>query len=334
MKTVPKVLTLALAILLTCTLAAQNRLTGITLQSNGEDLEKVLDKIEKGSGYRFIFNGSVVDVHQPAGKVSADNEPVDKFLARLFHGKGIEFTIKGNKIVLSAENPSSVAVQCKVTGIVRDAAGLPLPGASVLILGTVKGTVTGSDGRFSLMVPSGAHIVFSSLGYVDKSRHVTTEADLEITLEEDLQQLDQIVVVGYGSQKRSSLTGAISTVSDKDVLRAPTMSISNIIGARVSGIAAVQSSGQPGANDATLSIRGQGSIVYIIDGIRRTAADFNGLDPGEIESVSVMKDASAVSVFGLDANGAFIVTTKKGADEAVKIDYTGSVCPLPPNSEQ
>ena len=115
-------------------------------------------------------------------------------------------------------------------------------------------------------------------------------------------------------KKRGSLTAAISTVSDKEILKAPTMGISNIIGARVAGISAVQASGQPGADNASLSIRGQSGIIYVIDGIRRSASDFNGLDPNEIESVSVLKDASAVAVYGLDANGAFIVTTKKGTN--------------------
>ena len=103
------------------------------------------------------------------------------------------------------------------------------------------------------------------------------------------------------------------------------MGISNIIGARVAGISAVQASGQPGADNASLSIRGQSGIIYVIDGIRRSASDFNGLDPNEIESVSVLKDASAVAVYGLDANGAFIVTTKKGQTDKVTISYTGTV---------
>ncbi|WP_409013622.1 TonB-dependent receptor plug domain-containing protein [Bacteroides thetaiotaomicron] len=134
-------------------------------------------------------------------------------------------------------------------------------------------------------------------------------------MKDDVASLDEVVVVGYGTQKRGSITAAISTVSDKELLKAPTMSISNVVGARIAGVAAVQSSGQPGSDNATLTMRGQTGIVYVIDGIRRTSADFNGLDPNEIESVSILKDASAVAVYGLDANGVFIVTTKQGKAE-------------------
>lgn len=160
---------------------------------------------------------------------------------------------------------------------------------------------------------------------VSQEVKVGNKTNINITLKEDVSSLDEIVVVGYGTQKRGSLTAAISTVSDKEILKAPTMGISNIIGARVAGISAVQASGQPGADNASLSIRGQSGIIYVIDGIRRSASDFNGLDPNEIESVSVLKDASAVAVYGLDANGAFIVTTKKGQTDKVTISYTGTV---------
>ena len=154
---------------------------------------------------------------------------------------------------------------------------------------------------------------------------VNNQRFISVTMKDDVASLDEVVVVGYGTQKRGSITAAISTVSDKELLKAPTMSISNVVGARIAGVAAVQSSGQPGSDNATLTMRGQTGIVYVIDGIRRTSADFNGLDPNEIESVSILKDASAVAVYGLDANGVFIVTTKQGKAEKMSITYTGSV---------
>ena len=154
---------------------------------------------------------------------------------------------------------------------------------------------------------------------------VNNQRFISVTMKDDVASPDEVVVVGYGTQKRGSITAAISTVSDKELLKAPTMSISNVVGARIAGVAAVQSSGQPGSDNATLTMRGQTGIVYVIDGIRRTSADFNGLDPNEIESVSILKDASAVAVYGLDANGVFIVTTKQGKAEKMSITYTGSV---------
>lgn len=213
--------------------------------------------------------------------------------------------------------------QNAVTGIVNDVKDESIPGVSVVIKGTAKGVITDLNGKFSINARAKDVLVFSYMGMATREIEVGNQHFMKITMKEDVALLDEVVVVGYGSQKRASVTGAVSTVSDREILRAPTMSISNIVGSRVAGITAVQSSGQPGEDNAALTIRGQGSIVYVIDGIRRTAADFNGLDPNEIESVSVLKDASAVAVYGLDANGVFIVTTKKGKDEKMHITYTG-----------
>ena len=220
---------------------------------------------------------------------------------------------------------AGMSAQTSVKGQVKDADGNPLPGVSVLIKGTNTGTVTDVDGHWSLLAGSTDILRFSYLGMETQNIRVGDRALIDVTMREDVAFLEETVVVGYGTQKRSSLTGAISTVSDEEILRAPTMSISNMVGSRIAGIAAFQASGQPGADNASLTIRGQGNIIYVIDGIRRSAADFNGLDPNEIESISVLKDASAVAVYGLDASGAFVVTTRQGRDEKVRISYTGTV---------
>src|SRR5574344_1106436 len=206
----------------------------------------------------------------------------------------------------------SCYAQSAITGVVNDANKEPLIGASILVKGSNRGTMTGLDGKFSINAKKNDVLVFSYVGMKNKEVKLDSSNPIVVTMSDDVASIDEVVVVGYGTQKRGSITGSVSTVSDKELLKAPTMSLSNVVGARVSGIAAVQSSGQPGSDNATLTLRGQGGIVYVIDGIRRTSADFNGLDPNEIESVSVLKDASAVAVYGLDANGVFIVTTKRG----------------------
>lgn len=219
----------------------------------------------------------------------------------------------------------SCYAQSAITGVVNDANKEPLIGASILVKGSNRGTMTGLDGKFSINAKKNDVLVFSYVGMKNKEVKLDSSNPIVVTMSDDVASIDEVVVVGYGTQKRGSITGSVSTVSDKELLKAPTMSLSNVVGARVSGIAAVQSSGQPGSDNATLTLRGQGGIVYVIDGIRRTSADFNGLDPNEIESVSVLKDASAVAVYGLDANGVFIVTTKKGAQNKTSITYTGTV---------
>jgi len=212
-----------------------------------------------------------------------------------------------------------------VKGTVSDESGNPLIGATVQLKSTNYGTITNFDGKYELKAKVKDVLIFSYMGMTTQEITVSFNKEINVTLKDDAALLDEVVVVGYGTQKRGSVTGAVSMVSDKEILKAPTMSISNIIGSRVAGISAVQSSGQPGADAASLKIRGQSGIIYIIDGIRRTATDFNEIDPNEIESVSVLKDASAVAVYGLDANGAFIVTTKKGKTSKTTITYTGNV---------
>lgn len=213
--------------------------------------------------------------------------------------------------------------QNAVKGTVIDGTGQPLPGVSVVVKGTGNGAITNVDGHYLVNASSKDVLNFSYVGMLPQEVKVAGRSRIDVTMKDDVASLDEVVVVGYGTQKRASITGAVSTVSDKDILKAPTMSVSNIVGSRVAGISAVQASGQPGSDDAALKVRGQDGVIYVIDGIKRTAADFNNIDPNEIESVSVLKDASAVAVYGLDASGAFIVTTKRGKNEKLTISYTG-----------
>lgn len=219
-----------------------------------------------------------------------------------------------------------VNAQINVRGKVVDSNKEPLTGVTVMVKGLKVGTVTDINGDFSINVPNSKSVLLVSyISYKKQEILVGNSKELAVILAEDNELLNEVVVVGYGTQKRASVTGAVSTVSSKDILKAPTMSISNIVGARVAGISAVQSSGQPGSDEATLKVRGQDGAIYVIDGIKRTSADFNNIDPNEIESVSILKDASAVAVYGLDASGVFIVTTKRGKNEKLAISYTGSM---------
>ncbi|MBR8721054.1 TonB-dependent receptor P26 [Bacteroides pyogenes] len=219
----------------------------------------------------------------------------------------------------------NVSAQNVIKGTVTDGNDEPLPGVSVAVKGTTIGTVTDINGKYSINAKDKDILIFSYIGMATQEVRVNGRSSVSVKMKDDVASLDEIVVVGYGTQKRGSITGAVSTVSDKELLKAPTMSISNIVGSRIAGVAAVQSSGQPGSDNAALTMRGQDGIIYVIDGIRRTSADFNGLDPNVIESVSILKDASAVAVYGLDASGAFIVTTKKGQVDKMSITYTGTV---------
>jgi TonB-linked SusC/RagA family outer membrane protein len=208
-----------------------------------------------------------------------------------------------------------------VQGKVVNTQGEELIGVSVKLKGTNSIAATNAVGEFKLNVPEkNAILEFSYIGYKTKSMALNGEKNLSVTLEENLRFLDEIVVVGYGTQKRASVTGAVSTMSDKELLKAPAMGITNVLGARVAGVAMLQSSGQPGSDAASLLVRGQ-SATYIVDGVQRS---FNEIDPNEIESISVLKDATSAAVYGLDASAVVIVTTKKGKAEKLRISYTGT----------
>ena len=219
----------------------------------------------------------------------------------------------------------AIAQQITVKGTVVDDTDEPLPGVSVVIKGHKTGVMTDIDGNYVITAAPNDIIDFTYIGMKPESVKVNGRTKIDVTLFPDSNTLDELVAVGYGVQKRGTITGAVSTVKGAELLNVPVMSVSNIVGSRVAGIASLQSSGQPGADDATLTLRGMSGIIYVIDGVKRTSQDFNQLDPNEIDQVSVLKDAASVAIYGLDANGVIIVTTKRGANEKTKISYTGSV---------
>ena len=210
--------------------------------------------------------------------------------------------------------------QTNVTGKVTDSKGEALIGVNVKIKGTQLGTITDIDGLFRLSVANTNQVLeLSYVGYKTLEVPLKGKTFVNITLLEDTELLDEIVVVGYGTQKKISVTGAISSVSEKEIERAPSIGITNVIGARVAGVSMLQSSGQPGGDAASLLVRGQ-KAVYIVDGVQRS---FNEIDPNEIASVSVLKDATSAAVYGLDASAVVIVTTKRGKTDKMKISYNG-----------
>ena len=218
-----------------------------------------------------------------------------------------------------------------ITGRVIDAANQALPGVSIVLKGTTVGTTTDADGRFRLNITNdGAILQVSYIGYVTQEITVGSRSDVSITLLEDNKTLNEVVVVGYGSQKKSDLTGAVSTVTGKDIGRLPVGGIDQALQGKSSGVRVTQSTGAPGEGVA-VRIRGVGTIndnspLFIIDGVPTKDA-FNILNPNDVESMSVLKDASSAAIYGARAaNGVIVVTTKRGKSGAPRISfnsYTG-----------
>ena len=218
-----------------------------------------------------------------------------------------------------------------VTGTVTDEANDPLPGVSVFVKGTTIGISTDIDGKYTLNVPDmNAVLVFSFIGFVTQERIIGDQRVINVKLIEDTQQIEEVVVVGYGVQKKETLTGALSTIGTVELLKAPVPNVAHALAGNLAGLSAIQYSGQPGADDPTIFIRGQGSLdadrsapLFMVDGVERS---FFRLDPNEIESITILKDASATAVFGVKgANGVILVTTKRGTVGKSKISVSTSV---------
>lgn len=208
--------------------------------------------------------------------------------------------------------------QFLIEGIVTDENGIPLPGANVLVKGTGKGVVTDFDGKYTIEADnSDLTLVVSYLGYKTKEISINGQSVINITLETDTESLDEIVLVGFGRQKKQTVTGAISAIETKELLRSPQANVTNALTGRLPGVTSVQRSGLPGEDAAQIRIRGistftgSGSPLIMVDGIETNT--FGNLDPNEIESITVLKDASATAVYGVrGANGVILITTKRG----------------------
>ncbi|REG91540.1 SusC/RagA family TonB-linked outer membrane protein [Algoriphagus antarcticus] len=217
-----------------------------------------------------------------------------------------------------------------VQGTVLDSSGQPIPGVNVVIKGTINGTVTDLDGKYSIQVPEDAVLVFTFVGFKTVEAPIGGRSTIDVTLEEDLGDLDEFVVVGYGIQRKSDLTGAISSVKSEDISRLPVSDVTQSLQGRVSGVQITQNSGAPGAG-STVRIRGVGTLnnsspLYVVDGM--LLDDINFLNPNDVESIEVLKDASATAIYGSrGANGVIIVSTKQGSFDAetrITVDaYTG-----------
>ena len=243
------------------------------------------------------------------------------FRSRL--GLALCFMLAGGAIipqssVLKAE--TSVTQQSrKITGTITDAKGEPLLGVNVDVKGTTNGTITDLDGKYVLEVEPDAILVISYIGYVTQQTPASGNV-MNITLKEDTQNLDEVVVVGYGVQKRASVTGSVASLQAKDIATVKTPNASNALAGKLPGLRAVQRSGAPGDDDASIDIQGFGNALVIVDSLER---DFKQIDANDIESISILKDASATAIYGSKAsNGVIEITTKKNTTDRLTVNYS------------
>ena len=215
------------------------------------------------------------------------------------------------------------AKEITVHGVVSDEGG-PLPGVAVSVKGTGKSVSTDIDGNYRINADSDGTLVFSYVGKHTLEEKINNRAEIDVTLTDNSTALDDVVVVGYGKQKKSSLTSAVSAIKGDELLKGPSTNVSQMLGGRLPGISSVQESGEPGVDQASLKIRGSVySVAYVVDGY--PVRNINDLDPNDIESVSVLKDGASAAIYGLQgAGGVIIITTKRGTEGKTKVTYDGN----------
>lgn len=295
----------------------------VTISVKNVTLKSLLKEIEKKSDIRFSYIDEVIEPFKNI-TFEATDEPVAKILNDILPARNLEYVQTGNTIAIKAKMAKNVR-QKKVKGVVTDMMNEPIIGANVLVKGNSIGVITNLDGEFEIDTPEDATLQISYIGFISQEISVKGKNSLSARLKEDLQTLDEVVVVGYGSVKKSNLTGALSSVKMDDVPQVATTSVSNLLVGRVPGLSIRQTSAAPGG-EYDMVIRGSASIsagnspLYVIDGF--PGGDISTINPSDIESVEVLKDASATSIYGARAaNGVILINTKKGKAGTMNIRF-------------
>ena len=291
-------------------------------------LMEALSTLENKSEYSFFYSNMLPDKDARVS-IDAKDKSIEFILDNIFSNLSISYEINGHQIVLSEDKKEEKNTSYKASGVVVDSAGEPVIGAGVVIEGSTNGTITDVDGRWELVVPSTTtKIVISSLGYKEQIVAAGSASARTVTLQEDSQMLQETVVVGYGVQKKVNLTGAVAMVNSEEMNARPISSVASGLQGLLPGVTVVNSSSQPGQANTTIRVRGVGTIgnsnpLILIDGIE---GDISSINPEDIESVSVLKDAASSAIYGARAaNGVLLVTTKKlaaGKDAVTKINFS------------
>lgn len=298
----------------------------VTLSKNGSSLRSVLSEIEKSTSYSFLYNEKLIDTDQTV-TVNVKERPVAEVLNDILEDTNISYTIVNNQIILSvAEQKQVQQNKTIVKGIITDAkSGESLIGVSVTEKGTSNGTMTDIDGNYSIDITTGAILVFKYIGFIPQEVKITSQKVLNIQLSEDTRALEEVIVVGYTTQKKADLTGAVASVRMEALNDIASTGISDALQGRMSGVTILQNSGAPGSGTA-IHIRGMGTFgnkepLYVIDGV--PAENMNDLSPTDIERVDVLKDASSSAIYGSRAaNGVVLIQTKRGSHDAGKINVS------------
>jgi len=324
------ILTLVFTLQLSASVWSQNTAMSISLKNS--TLQELFTQIEKNSTYRFFYNNDEIDVNQHIS-VDVTEKTVGKILSIALEGTPYSFREMDNKLILIERTgvpsslPGSNHQQKSVSGKVTDNTGAGLPGVSVVVKGTTNGTITDSNGNYSINnLPTNALLQFSFVGMKSQDVAVAGKTNINVVLEEEAIGIDEVVAIGYGVQKKKLNTGSTIQVTGENLQKMSTVSALGALQSQSPGVNITQQSGMPGEG-FKVTVRGLGTIgnsnpLYVIDGI--AGGDINALNPSDIESVDVLKDAASAAIYGARAaNGVILVTTKQGRSGKMQITYDG-----------
>jgi TonB-linked SusC/RagA family outer membrane protein len=286
----------------------------------------VINELERQTDFKFFFSPNSIDVERGVS-LTIKTENIEDALTKLFKDSKVDYKIEKNQIILTPQTNKTPQQKIKVSGIVTDSKGEILPGVSIIEKSNaLNGVITGIDGTFSITVNSDATLIFSFIGFKNQEVNVSGRTSINVVLQEDVTDLDEVVIVGYGAVKKSDLTGSVSQVKSEDITAFPSLSVDQALQGRAAGVQIQSNNGEPGAG-FKMRIRGATSInsssdpLYVVDG-------FPGGElppPEDIQSIEVLKDASATAIYGSrGANGVIMVTTKRGKEGKAKIAYNTS----------
>lgn len=311
-----------------------SQMAKVSLDLENKTLEQVMDEIERQSEFYFIFNQKQIDVHRKV-TVHENNILIDKVLDDIFKGTDVYYAVLDRKILLATEPLEEEAqaislaaemLQTAIRGTVTDSqTGEPMPGVNVQVKGTTIGAMADPNGMYTLpaTVAPDATLIFSFIGYQTLEVAVQGRQVIDVKLVSDVTGLDEVVVIGYGTQKKETLTGSVAAIDNEAIQSTKSTSVASAIQGKIPGVMIRQRTAEPGTFSSLISVRGFGEPLLVIDGVvRDDMADFERLNPDDIENISILKDASA-AIYGMNAdNGVVIVTTKKGQAGKTKFNFS------------
>lgn len=298
----------------------------VTLEIEKKEIKEVLAQIEGQIDVKFTYRPRLINARRVVSLTTQDLR-LEELLTGLFEGN-IDIAVIGKQVILKPlnnpvlvedrESVSDVEVDKRINGRVVDSENQPVPGVNVLVKGTTLGTTTDADGQYALDVPDDADVlVFSFIGFITQEVSISNRTTVDISLVADVQQLSEVVVVGYGEQKKTTITGAVTSVKSDVISQAPVTNLTNALAGRLPGTIFINRSGEPGSDGSQIRVRGTNTTgnpnaLVVIDGIANRNGGLERLNPADIESITILKDGSAAIYGAQAANGVILVTTKRG----------------------